>query len=82
MIRDLGEYAALLTQLLLLGTVVYNIIVSRGNRQRITEVAARVEEVHTATNGLTAKLEAASKREGIAIGTAIGVQQEKDANLR
>jgi len=42
---------------------------------KIDQVGARVEEVHTATNGLTVRLEAAAKREGVAVGTAAGIEQ-------
>lgn len=80
MIHYIAEYVALATQLLIFGTVLYNIKVSRTAIIKVDHITLKVEEVHKATNGLTARLEEASKREGIALGTAIGIQQEKDAS--
>ena len=51
-----AEYAEILTGSALLITSIGNFIMAMRNSTRLNTVSDKVDEVHTATNGLTAKL--------------------------
>ena len=59
-----GEVAQIITSLATLTAALGALVVSHKGNQKVDVVAQKVEEVHAATNGLTAKLVDASKAVG------------------
>jgi hypothetical protein len=51
-------------------TAARGVEVSQGNAEKLVQVEARVAEVHSATNGLTARLEASAEKIGVLKGKA------------
>lgn len=73
-----AEYAEILTGTALLITSIGNFIISMRNNSRLNIVSDKVDEVHTATNGLTAKLVATTARASQEQGNREGRAELKD----